>query len=604
MPYTRYGYSAAGGTPATMSRYHNNQLNVVGLDSDPNDATYTPTKAIKAQKRKRNAKPTMRDTNTKSREDVKNGTMEDDGGSNTTLNNVGPPFLGVQDFLSPSLPATFASHDAQNYDFSSYFDYNPIDHSFMGSNMWDQGQAAGEGYDLNAMGGEVEITDALIDAANEVGSDDEEEMFYGNGNADNQQPEEHDGGDNIQVKAESGLGHPSVSSSPHRDSDYEESDYEERRPSKVPKLNKDGGPRKPRQPRPKLLKWDDNDWKNVALGLVWACGENGIQIPFQQASQVVSESCSAGALQQALLKLRGKQIAEGYQIPSLRMAWTRKNKNGSSSTSSANTKSQDSGTKNMLPRKKPTRFVGNQSLIVTLKRAYRDTDRLHLVYPHKVSSASSKAKKQSLAPPQALAFGAGMMSTPMYQPPSMIAGNLTPAVSPTKSAQDIMGNIHRGLTARFGPSTPPATPTKLGHRRNRHASLSAPKPIAIHPTPGRSGAKRSTPRRWQEPKTPTIPELQQYPADGEVSPFLREDENHEDDEDGLNSKAAKDLTETMNLIHYANMPPDACNLNGLPYYPNNNYFGGGGPGYGGGMGGGFGGNIGASVPYASQDMWT
>ncbi|KAH7087643.1 hypothetical protein FB567DRAFT_592315 [Paraphoma chrysanthemicola] len=587
-----------------MSHYHNNQLNVVGLDSELDDATYTPTKAIKAHKRKRNAKLTMHDTNTKSGGDVKNGAMQDDGGSNTALNNVGPPFLGGQEFPPPSLPATFASQDAQDYDFSSYFDYNPIDYSVMGSNMWNQDQAAGEGYDLNAMGSEVEITDALIDAANEVNSDDEDEMFYGNDNADKGQSKEQDGGDNIQVKQERGLGHPSVSPFPHRDSDYEESDYEERRPSKAPKLNKDGGPRKPRQPRPKLLKWDDNDWKNVALGLVWACGENGIQIPFQQASQVVSESCSAGALQQALLKLRGKQIAEGYQIPSLRMAWTRKNKNGSSSTSSANTKSQDTGTKNMLPRKKPTRFVGNQSLIVTLKRAYRDTDRLHLVYPHKVSSAASKAKKPSLAPPQPLAFGAGMMSTPMYQPPSMIAGNLTPAVSPTESAQEIMSNIQRGLTARFGPSTPPATPTKPNHRRNRHVSVSTPKPILTQPTPGRYKGKRSTPRRWQEPKTPTIPELQQFPADGEVSPFPREDENHGDDEDGLDFNPAKNLTETMNLILYGNMPPDACNPNGPRYHPNNNDFGGGGPGHGGGIGGGFGGNIGASVPYVSQDMWT
>jgi hypothetical protein len=131
-----------------------------------------------------------------------------------------------------------------------------------------------------------------------------------------------------------------VSYTPTYDSDYVESDRDDRRPSKIPKINKDGVPRKPRQPRPKLLKWSDNDWKNVVLGIVWACGETGVQIPFDQAAQVVGESCTAGALQQAILKLRGKQIDEGYEIPSLRMAWTRKNKRASSSASSANAKPQ------------------------------------------------------------------------------------------------------------------------------------------------------------------------------------------------------------------------------------------------------------------------
>jgi hypothetical protein len=136
-----------------------------------------------------------------------------------------------------------------------------------------------------------------------------------------------------QVKVEKKI--PSVSYTPPYDSDYAKSDREDRRPSKIPKINKDGVPRKPRQPRPKLLKWSDNDWKNVVLGIVWACGETGVQIPFDQAAQVVGDSCTAGALQQAILKLRGKQIDEGYQIPSLRMAWTRKNKRASSSSSSS-----------------------------------------------------------------------------------------------------------------------------------------------------------------------------------------------------------------------------------------------------------------------------
>jgi hypothetical protein len=186
-----------------------------------------------------------------------------------------------------------------------------------------------------------------------------------------------------------------VSLSPLGGSEYDGSDYDNRRPSKSRRLNKDGVPRKPRQPRPKLLKWDDNDWKNVALGLVWACGENGIQIPFDQASQIVSESCTAGALQQALLKLRGKQISEGFQIPSLRMAWTRKNKISASSKSSADVKpSQEGIQKPMPPKRKPTRFAGNQSLIVTLKRAYKDADRCHLAEPYVPTVASSSAQAQ------------------------------------------------------------------------------------------------------------------------------------------------------------------------------------------------------------------
>jgi len=152
----------------------------------------------------------------------------------------------------------------------------------------------------------------------------------------------------------------SVSYTPTYDSDYAESDREDLPPSKIPKINKDGAPRKPRQPRPKLLKWSDNDWKNVVLGIVWACGETGVQIPFDQAGQVVGESCTAGALQQAILKLRGKQIAEGYQIPSLRMAWTRKNKRSSSLSSTANTNPQPNAGQDPLTPSRP-------SLIVKLK---------------------------------------------------------------------------------------------------------------------------------------------------------------------------------------------------------------------------------------------
>ena len=186
-------------------------------------------------------------------------------------------------------------------------------------------------------------------------------------------------------------------------SEYDESEYDGRRRTKIPKLNKvgvprkpcgprpklnkDGVPRKPRQTRPKLLKWDSNDWKNVVLGIVWACGENGIQIPFDQASQVVNESCTAGSLQQALLKLRMKQVAEGFHIPSLRMSWPRKNKNSTSSMSSANPILSQGKGNNHLRKKQPTCFLGTQTNVVTLKRAYVDANRVHLPFPYNLTNA-------------------------------------------------------------------------------------------------------------------------------------------------------------------------------------------------------------------------
>ncbi|KNG47179.1 hypothetical protein TW65_06102 [Stemphylium lycopersici] len=161
----------------------------------------------------------------------------------------------------------------------------------------------------------------------------------------------------------------SVSYTPAKDSDYVESDGEYGRPSKMPKINKDGMPRKPRQPRPKLLKWSDNDWKNVVLGIIWACGEAGVQIPFDQAAQVVDVTCTASALQQAILKLRGKQISEGHQIPSLKMAWTRKNRNGGSSSPTADAKTTQDTSPFKTPIKKRTLHKSISTLIVTLKIA-------------------------------------------------------------------------------------------------------------------------------------------------------------------------------------------------------------------------------------------
>ncbi|KAF3035891.1 hypothetical protein E8E12_000338 [Didymella heteroderae] len=170
-----------------------------------------------------------------------------------------------------------------------------------------------------------------------------------------------------------------VSAAPAEDSEFAASESEDERPRKTPKLNKDGVPRKSRQPRPKLLKWSDDDWKNVCLGIVWACGETGVRIPFEQAAQVVGEKCTAGALQQALLKLRGKQIDAGHSIPNLKMAWTRKNKSGTPGKAKASVETEV----NKTARKKPTRFEATQSLIVTLPRAYTDEGREGLQAPYR-----------------------------------------------------------------------------------------------------------------------------------------------------------------------------------------------------------------------------
>ncbi|KAF2630269.1 hypothetical protein BU25DRAFT_489086 [Macroventuria anomochaeta] len=183
-----------------------------------------------------------------------------------------------------------------------------------------------------------------------------------------------------------------VSATPAEESDFAVSESEEERPRKTPKINKDGAPRKPRQPRPRLLKWSDDDWKNVCLGIVWACGETGVQIPFDQAAQIVGEKCTAGALQQALLKLRGKQIAEGHQIPNLKMAWTRKNKYAAPG---AKTKASQEPEANR-PRKKPTRMEATQCLIVTLPRAYRDQDRQGMICPYKWKKPPRKARSSTL----------------------------------------------------------------------------------------------------------------------------------------------------------------------------------------------------------------
>lgn len=201
-----------------------------------------------------------------------------------------------------------------------------------------------------------------------------------------------------------------VSATPADDSDFAWSDDDDERPRKAPKLNKDGVPRKPRQPRAKLLKWSDDDWKNVCLGIVWACGETGVQIPFDQAAQVVGEKCTAGALQQALLKLRGKQVDAGHSIPNLKMAWTRKNKPATPGKTKASVEPEAN-----KQRKKPTRFEATQSLIVTLPRAYTAEDREGLQAPYKWRKLPRNAKaktKREQTQAGGGQYSAGLPATP------------------------------------------------------------------------------------------------------------------------------------------------------------------------------------------------
>jgi hypothetical protein len=157
----------------------------------------------------------------------------------------------------------------------------------------------------------------------------------------------------------------------------DESDEDYIDEGKTPKTRKDGTSRKPRKPRAKLLKWDDSDWKQLVLGIVWACGEAGLSIPFGQAAQLVHGKCSASALQQAILKLRMKQNAAGEQIPPLRMAWTR-NKTGNDQLSSP----PNGQPRPMIARRKPTRHEESQTMMFTFKRAYVEEDRALLPFPY------------------------------------------------------------------------------------------------------------------------------------------------------------------------------------------------------------------------------
>jgi hypothetical protein len=455
-----------------MPSYHNNKLTMVGLDSDSDEKSYTPTKTSRT-KRKRglehkthvNQEHKHCDSNveiepyTAPPSALYNGKGEingyEDDASSFAYWSVNP-FGGLHD---PSSEQSNLNNYSPMYDVfidtaSSQNPFSQQEHSIYASYKNLNGSSTNTNDTNGATIGEALLQESATSNMTTYASRGDEGI---------------DGDDDTTPVKQEAYTESAVSSTPLGGSECYESEYDEHRPCKIPKLNKDGIPRKPRQPRPKLLKWDDNDWKNVALGLVWACGENGIQIPFDQASQIVSESCTAGALQQALLKLRGKQIAEGFQIPSLRMAWTRKNKNAVSSSSSANSKTQQVsiGTH----KRKPTRFAGNQSLLVTLRRAYMDAERSHLRVPYTMATSAS------LTVPSAPAIAATQApSTPMHsiQAPSYMP--MTP-VSPFHDMQPMLSTPFVS-PFQFAPQPilPSSSPTyaTISHRRDRHNILSTP----------------------------------------------------------------------------------------------------------------------------------
>ena len=130
-------------------------------------------------------------------------------------------------------------------------------------------------------------------------------------------------------------------------------------PTKKRKLNKDGRERKLRKPRGHLRRWDETDLARALIGIVWACGENGINIPFAQAANLVDDRCTASALQQAILKMCVKLNKEGAQLPKIKMNWPKKGE----AASEGKTTTRDNG---KLPRKKPTLTQGTQCHITTL----------------------------------------------------------------------------------------------------------------------------------------------------------------------------------------------------------------------------------------------
>ncbi|KAJ4302954.1 hypothetical protein N0V90_001845 [Kalmusia sp. IMI 367209] len=142
---------------------------------------------------------------------------------------------------------------------------------------------------------------------------------------------------------------------------YDEHTYSDHT-GKKRKINKNGQMRKVREPRGSLRRWDEADVQKALCGIIWACGENGIPIPFEQAAQWVDSSCTASALQQAALKIHQKLNASGGQYPRMKMAWPKKHGRPGITTK---TISRDNS---KVPRRKPTKWAGTQTNLVTLRR--------------------------------------------------------------------------------------------------------------------------------------------------------------------------------------------------------------------------------------------
>ena len=112
------------------------------------------------------------------------------------------------------------------------------------------------------------------------------------------------------------------------DSDYADHELTPAKLGSSKGTNKDSKPRKQRQPRGKLIKWTDNDYRQALLGIIIACGEQDIAINYERAGQIVKPTCTGSALQQALLKLRGRQLLEGNDVPKMTMKWPKKDGSG------------------------------------------------------------------------------------------------------------------------------------------------------------------------------------------------------------------------------------------------------------------------------------
>ena len=87
--------------------------------------------------------------------------------------------------------------------------------------------------------------------------------------------------------------------------------------------------RRARAPRARLMKWTPEVWTQVLLHVTAACGERGIDIPWETVGQGLGEDITASAVQQALLKLRNSRYNDGLPVPPpLKMNWSRKLQGG------------------------------------------------------------------------------------------------------------------------------------------------------------------------------------------------------------------------------------------------------------------------------------